>query len=95
VRRHDRRRLRRRVCGGGDPPAAALAIVLVGLLGKVLGPIGFVQAAVAEQLPWRFGWTILSNDLVWWPAFGAILWQAWRAAHPRPRDRKPRSSSPA
>jgi len=53
-------------------------IVLVGLLGKVLGPIGFLQAAMTEQLPWRFGWTILSNDLIWWPAFGAILVRVWR-----------------
>ena len=53
-------------------------IVLVGLLGKVFGPIGFLQAAMTEQLPWRFGWTILSNDLLWWPAFGAILWRVYR-----------------
>lgn len=53
-------------------------IVLVGLLGKVLGPIGFLQAAAAGQLPWRFGWTILTNDLIWWPSFGAILWCVWR-----------------
>ena len=55
-------------------------IVLVGLLGKVFGPIGFLGSAVTGQLPWRFGWTILSNDLVWWPAFGAILWHSWRAS---------------
>ena len=54
-------------------------IVLVGLLGKVFGPIGFLEAAWTGQLPWRFGWTILSNDLIWWPAFGRILWLAWRA----------------
>ena len=54
-------------------------IVLVGLLGKVLGPVGFAQAALSDQLPWRFGWTILTNDLVWWPSFGGILWFMWRA----------------
>jgi small multidrug resistance pump len=53
-------------------------IVLVGLMGKVFGPIGFLQAGLTEQLPWRFGWTILSNDLIWWPAFGAILLRVWR-----------------
>lgn len=53
-------------------------IVLVGLLGKVFGPIGFLQAGLNEQLPWKFGWTILSNDLIWWPAFAAILIRAWR-----------------
>lgn len=54
-------------------------IVLVGLLGKVLGPIGFVDAVLSGQLPWRFGWTILTNDLLWWPAFAWILWRARRA----------------
>jgi hypothetical protein len=53
-------------------------IVLVGLLGKVLGPIGFLQAASAGDLPWRFGWTIVTNDLIWWPSFGAVLWVAWQ-----------------
>lgn len=48
-------------------------IVLVGLLGKVLGPIGFLSAAVNAELPWSAGWTILTNDLIWWVPFGLIL----------------------
>ena len=51
-------------------------IVLVGLLGKVLGPIGFVRAVATGALPAGFGWTILVNDLVWWFPFGAILFAA-------------------
>ena len=47
-------------------PARHWPIVLVGLLGKVLGPIGFVLAAMGGELPWRFGITIIFNDLVWW-----------------------------
>ncbi|MEX2672869.1 MAG: alkyl hydroperoxide reductase [Phycisphaeraceae bacterium] len=53
-------------------------LVLVGLIGKVAGPIGFVQTAMAGDLPWRFGWTILTNDLIWWWPFAAILLAAWR-----------------
>lgn len=53
-------------------------IVLVGLIGKVLGPIGFVDAASSGDLPWRFGLLILANDLIWWPAFGGILWRVAR-----------------
>lgn len=53
-------------------------IVLVGFLGKILGPIGFVQAAVAGDLPWKWGATILTNDLIWWLPFGLILYQAFR-----------------
>ena len=48
-------------------------IVLVGLLGKVLGPIGFVNAALHGTLPWAAGWLNVSNDLVWWLPFAAIL----------------------
>lgn len=53
-------------------------IVLVGLLGKVLGPIGFFQSAIAGDLPWSFGLMILTNDLIWWIPFVAILYRAVR-----------------
>jgi peroxiredoxin len=53
-------------------------IVFVGLLGKILGPLGFYQAAVSGRLPWAAGWTILTNDLVWWLPFGLILHGAWK-----------------
>lgn len=65
-------------------PARHWPIVLVGLAGKILGPIGFVDAAVRGTLPWSMGWTILTNDLVWWAPFGMILWHAARAAQPAP-----------
>jgi hypothetical protein len=48
------------------------------LLGKILGPIGFVDAAMRERLPWSMGWTILTNDLLWWIPFSLILLQARR-----------------
>jgi len=45
-------------------------IVLVGGLGKVLGPIGFVQSLIKGVFPLEFGWVILFNDLIWWiPCF--------------------------
>ncbi len=53
-------------------------VVLVGFLGKILGPIGFLQSAVTGALPWSWGVTILSNDLVWWIPFGAMLYIAFR-----------------
>ena len=61
-------------------------IVLVGLLGKVLGPIGFVDAASSGQLPWHAGWLILTNDLIWWLPFGLLLLAARR--HHRQLDAK-------
>jgi small multidrug resistance pump len=59
-------------------------IVLVGLLGKVFGPIGFVAAASRGELPWRAGWLLLTNDLVWWLPFALLL----RAALRHHRDRR-------
>jgi hypothetical protein len=61
-------------------------IVLVGLLGKLFGPLGFLLAALRGELPWRFGWLLLANDLIWWIPFILILWQTLkRTAHFRSR----------
>ena len=62
-------------------PRVHWPIVLVGLLGKVFGPIGFLMAASRGELPWRFGFVILTNDLVWWLPFASILLAARRAAN--------------
>jgi small multidrug resistance pump len=48
-------------------------IVMIGLAGKLLGPIGFVWSLSNGALPLSFGWTILTNDLIWWPAFALYL----------------------
>jgi small multidrug resistance pump len=51
-------------------------IVLVGLLGKIFGPIGFIDAAMHGRLPWSMGWTIITNDLLWWVPFSLMLLHA-------------------
>jgi ligand-binding SRPBCC domain-containing protein len=48
-------------------------IVLVGLLGKIFGPIGFAVALWRGTFPPLFGLTILTNDLLWWIPFTLIL----------------------
>ncbi len=53
-------------------------IVLVGFLGKVFGPIGFVYYAWRRELPWTMGATILTNDILWWIPFAGILVHAAR-----------------
>jgi len=53
-------------------------IVLVGLLGKIFGPIGFMFALWKGTFPPSFGLTILTNDLVWWIPFGLLLLDAAR-----------------
>jgi small multidrug resistance pump len=53
-------------------------IVFVGLLGKILGPIGFVDALMNGVYDIRFGYIILTNDLIWWVPFGFILWNSYK-----------------
>lgn len=53
-------------------------ITLVGLLGKFFGPIGFANALWTGSLPLAFGATIITNDLIWWIPFSAILYQAFK-----------------
>jgi small multidrug resistance pump len=53
-------------------------VVFVGLLGKVLGPIGFVHAVSNERLPLQMGITIIFNDLIWWVPFAMLLLHARR-----------------
>jgi len=69
----------------GRQPARHRHLVLIGLLGKLSAPIGFVWAVANDDLPAAFGWTIITNDLIWWPAFALYLRDAerlcggWRA----------------
>jgi len=50
-------------------------LIAIGLLGKLSGPAGFLWAAATGALPLSFGIVILMNDVVWWPALGACLWE--------------------
>ena len=75
-------------------PARHWPIVLVGLLGKVFGPIGFVQAVLIEGvLPSRFGLTLLTNDLIWWVPFALMLRHAWMT-HEAGRDIAQQADAP-
>jgi len=59
-------------------PARHPQLVLIGLLGKLLGPLGFVWSAYTGALPLSFGLLLLTNDLIWWPAFALYLRDAAR-----------------
>lgn len=54
-------------------PARHWPIVLVGFLGKLFGPIGFLDAALHGRLPWVAGWVNVTNDLIWLVPFAWIL----------------------
>ncbi len=59
-------------------PLRLWPVILVGFLGKILGPIGFLSSAIRGDLPWAWGMTIVTNDLIWWIPFGAMLYQIFR-----------------
>lgn len=60
-------------------------LVVIGLIGKVLGPIGFAWSLAVGDLPLAFGLIIVTNDLIWLPAFilfardAARLSGGWRS----------------
>jgi hypothetical protein len=53
----------------GRYPARHPHLIMIGRLGKLLGPLGFIWAVINGQLPLTFGWTNLTNDVIWWPSF--------------------------
>ena len=59
-------------------PTRHWPIVFVGLLGKFLGPIGFIHSALTGRLPWIAGWMNVTNDLIWWIPFTLVLIAAYR-----------------
>lgn len=57
-------------------PLRHWAIVFVGLLAKVLGPIGLLWPCWQGTLPHKMIVATLINDVIWWIPFGMILWHA-------------------
>ena len=52
-------------------------VILVGFLGKVFGPIGFLQAILQGVWPWKMLWINVFNDLIWIVPFALILRAAY------------------
>ncbi|MEM9367054.1 MAG: SelL-related redox protein [Planctomycetota bacterium] len=59
-------------------------VVLVGFLGKILGPIGMIQSVffadsgASGRFPPSWLWVNLTNDVIWWIPFGACLYLAFK-----------------
>jgi hypothetical protein len=51
-------------------------VVLVGWLGKTFGPLGFAKALWEGVFPFKFGWIIVFNDLIWWVPFAIMVKEA-------------------
>lgn len=54
-------------------PITHWPIVAVGMLGKLFGPAGFIMNYFTGAAPAEFGYTLITNDLIWWIPFGLIL----------------------
>ena len=59
-------------------PLTHWPIVAVGFLGKIFGPLGFVMNYFTGAAPGGFGYTLITNDLIWWVPFFLILRASWR-----------------
>jgi hypothetical protein len=58
-------------------PEDGFAIAAVGLLGKVLGPAGWVYLYATGEWPLATGVILVTNDLIWWVPFAWYLRDAW------------------
>jgi len=58
-------------------PQRGFLIAFVGLLGKVLGPIGLGVAIGRGEWPLRSIVLCVTNDFIWWIPFSAYLIHAW------------------
>lgn len=68
-------------------PERGWLLAAVGLLGKILGPIGAGVLIWQGTWPMQAGILCLTNDLIWWIPFGLYLYDAWPAVFRRnPRD---------
>ncbi|MFM7057711.1 MAG: alkyl hydroperoxide reductase [Planctomycetota bacterium] len=54
-------------------PYRHYAVVLVGLLAKVLGPVGMTWAVAQEQVSVNVLWLIPIHDVIWWWPFAMIV----------------------
>lgn len=62
-------------------PVYGFLIIFIGLLGKVLGPLGWLYLYLSNQWPLKSIILILTNDLIWWVPFLFYLrdsFPAWK-----------------
>src|SRR5262245_30545409 len=58
-------------------PERGWLLAAVGLIGKVLGPIGLAGLILSGQWPIATIVLCLTNDLIWWLPFALYLKHAW------------------
>jgi hypothetical protein len=57
-------------------PERGFALAAVGLLGKLLGPVGLAVLVATGAWPPRSVLLCVTNDLVWWASFGLYFFDA-------------------
>jgi hypothetical protein len=60
-------------------PEGGWLLAAVGLLGKILGPIGLARLVWTGAWPRATILLCLTNDLIWWIPFAIYLYDAWPA----------------
>lgn len=58
-------------------PEQGFLLAAVGLIGKLLGPLGLLVLLVTGRWPLRASVLCLTNDLIWWIPFAIYLKHAW------------------
>jgi hypothetical protein len=58
-------------------PERGWLLAAVGLLGKVLGPIGLAGLLWSGRWPVASVILCVTNDFIWWIPFGLYLYDAW------------------
>lgn len=59
-------------------PMTHWPIVMVGFLGKIFGPLGYVLNYFQDLIDPKFGYILITNDLIWWVPFFMILKKAYQ-----------------
>ena len=58
-------------------PERGWLLAAVGLLGKVLGPIGLARLIWTGEWPLSTLILCVTNDFIWWVPFSIYLYDAW------------------
>jgi hypothetical protein len=62
-------------------PERGWLLAAVGLLGKTLGPIGWLMLVLRGRWPVATAILCVTNDLIWWIPFWLYLYDAWPSRH--------------
>ena len=60
-------------------PLQHWAVVLIGLLAKILGPIGMLVAVMRGEISANVLWLLPMNDLIWWVPFSIVVFKGIRS----------------